>query len=536
MSSDPPPSGLPARDLIDQLPEPDPDLVRRPARRSEPDTGRGRPGGRSRRGRRTWGQRILLSLLMVVAVLAAGAAGLAAYLGDKFEQITYVRVQLTPPPPPGAPRNYLIVGSDSRDALVGDDDGAPTSIDTGAFTGDGAVGSGQRSDTIIVMRVDPAAETVDVLSIPRDLWVTLPSGREQRINVAYGGGPQELIDTIEENLDLPIHHYVEVDFLGFARMVDAVDGVPMWFDAPVRDTHSGLYVETAGCHVLDAQSALAFARSRHFEIQLESGRWSTDGTGDLGRITRQHVFLRRAIDRVSSLGITDAFTLNRLLDVGTQSVTLDRGLGLSELRDLANRFSDFDSDTLRTHALPTEPFRTSGGAAVLRLLEADAQPALNVFRGLLPGTLAPVNVQSVTVLNGTGVEGRAALVADALSQIGFGITATGNVEGTSSEAPLTRTVIRHHPDSRYEADLLERHLTAGADLVADRSLEPGEVVLEVGTDFTTIGRNARPSELPPTTTTTAVPAGDGGPGTTEPGVADDPGLVGVAPDPSKRCT
>ncbi len=545
MSMDPPPSGVHARDLIEQLPEPDPALLRS-SRSDGPDGGapstgrerrrRRRRGRGGRRGRRSWGQRILLSVIVLVSLIAGSMAAVAAYLGQKLDQITYVGVDLTPAPPPGEPRNYLIVGSDSRDSLVGDE--PTTSIDTGAFTGDGAVGSGQRSDTIIVLRVDPAAEAVDVLSIPRDLWVTLPSGREQRINVAYGGGPQELIDTIEENLDLPIHHYVEVDFLGFARMVDAVGGVPMWFDAPVRDTHSGLFIGSAGCHTLDAQSALAFARSRHFQVQLEDGRWSTDGTGDLGRITRQHVFLRRVIDRLSDLGVTDALTFNRLLDVGTSSVTLDRGLGVSQLRDLANRFADFDSDHLRTHALPTLPFRTSGGAAVLRLEEAEAQPSLNVFRGLPPGTLAPVHVDAVTVLNGTGAEGHAALVADALEQVGFGVVGTGNVEGTGEDAPLARTTIRHHPDALHEADLLERHLTAGADLVVDRSLEPGEVVLEIGTDLTTIGRNARPSTLPPPDTTTSSPSGTdstASTGTTEPEVADDPGLVGVAPDPSARC-
>src|SRR5690606_33287044 len=132
-------------------------------------------------------------------------------------------------------------------------------------------------------------------------------------------------------------------------------------------------------------------------------------------------------------------------------------------------------------------------SAVLRLEEAEAQPSLNVFRGLPPGTLAPVHVDAVTVLNGTGAEGHAALVADALEQVGFGVVGTGNVEGTGEDAPLARTTIRHHPDALHEADLLERHLTAGADLVVDRSLEPGEVVLEIGTDLTTIGRNARPS-------------------------------------------
>lgn len=520
-----------ARDLIDQLPEPDPALVR-------PSVANGKAvGAHRRKTRRSWPQRVLLSLLVVASLIAATAAALGSYLTHKLDQITYVDVELSAAPPPGEPRNLLIVGSDSRDSLVDADD---PGVDTSAFVGDGSVGSGQRSDTIIVVRVDPQATTVDVLSIPRDLWLPIAdTGGSQRINTAYAGGPQRLVDTIEEHFDLPVHHYVEVDFIGFADLVSAIGGVPMWFDTPVRDARSGLNVPTAGCHRLDAQAALAYARSRAFQYQDEDGRWRTDGTGDLGRITRQQVFLRRAADQVGGLGITDALTLNRLLDVGVNNVTLSTGFGLSQLRDLAQRFASFDSDAMRTHALPTYSFRTSGGALVEGLVEPDAQPMLNVFRGLPADTLTPVQVDDVTVLNGTGVEGQAALVADALEQIGFGVTDTDNVEGDNATS-LIRTTIRYAPDAERAADLLERHLTAGAELVVDRTLVSDEVVLEIGTDFTTIGRNARPSVLfPPTDAPTTTD-------TTDTSVDPEVGVgvdeeetsspIGVAPDPSRRCT
>jgi polyisoprenyl-teichoic acid--peptidoglycan teichoic acid transferase len=507
-----------ASDLVDRLPEPDPALVR-PSQRDR------RGARRQARRRRSWGQRALLGVLVVAAMVSSTAAALAGYLSHKLDQLDYVEVALSVAPPPGEPRNLLIVGSDSRDNLIASAD--ELELDAGLFLGDGATGSGQRSDTIIVVRIDPAAASVDVLSIPRDLWVPIPAtGGSQRINTAYAGGPQRLIDTIEENFDVPIHHYVEVDFVGFSDLVSAVGGVSMWFDTPVRDANSGLDIPTAGCHVLDGPTALAFTRARHLQYQLDSGRWSTDGTGDLGRITRQQVFLRRAVDQVSQLGLTDALTLNRLLDVGIQSVTLDRGLGLGRLRDLGQRFADIDGNDLRTHALPTYSFRTSGGAAVEGLVEAEAQPALNIFRGLPPDTLTPVQIADITVLNGTGEAGRAALVADALRQVGFGVEATGNVE---VDGPLARTRIRHAPGAERAADLLERHLTDGAEVVLDRTLDDGDVVLEVGSDLTTIGRNARPSELPPERTTTTAP---------EPGDDPDdaPHTIGVAPDPSVSCS
>lgn len=527
-----------ATDLFDLLPEPDPALVR-PSESdggAPPPRGRGRRwggrgGGGSGRRRRSWGQRIVLSLLVVVALVASSLAAVGGYLLYRVEQLDRVDLALSDAPPPGAPRNYLLVGSDSRDGFEEGD------LDEGAFFGEGAEGSGQRSDTIMVVRVDPTDQSVDVLSVPRDLWVPLPgTGGSQRINAAYADGPQGVVDAIEHNFDLPIHHYVEVDFLGFAGLVDAVGGVPMWFDTAMRDEGSGLRIDSPGCHVLGPEMALAFTRSRNLEYQMENGGWSVDGTGDLGRMSRQQVFMRRAADQVSQLGIGDALTLNRLLDVGIDSVTLDRRLGLGELSDLGRRFSAFDSEAMRTYSLPTYSFRTSGGAAVLGLEEAEAQPVLNVFRGLPPDALAPVQVDAVTVLNGTGVEGRAALVADALSQIGFGVAGTDNAD----EADLARTRIRHGVDAGPAASLLERHLTDGAQVVADPTLDPDQVVLEVGHDLSTIGRNPRPA--PPaddtTTTTTSMAITEATvPGTSEqptPGVhGSDP--VGIVPDADQSC-
>lgn len=478
---------------------------------------------RRRARRRSWPQRLLLGALVLLTVGALVGAGGIAYGLWRLEQIERVEVRLAESPP-GAPENWLIVGSDTRDTLD------PDAPDAGAFLGDGAVGIGQRADTILLVRVDPASEAVDVLSFPRDLWLPIAgTDGEQRINTAYAGGPQRLVDTIETNFAIPVHHYVEVDFAGFGRLVDAVGGVPMWFDVAMRDAHTGLDV-TAGCHTLDGSRALAFVRARHLEFDDGSG-WTTDGTGDLGRITRQQVFLRRAIDQVADLGVTDALTLNRLLDVGVDAVTLDDALGLGQLRDLASRFGDFSGEALRTHALPVYGFRTSGGAAVLGLEETEAQDELNVFRGLPPGSLVAGQVDDVVVLNGTGVDGRAAAVAEALGQLGFEVDEVGDADATG----LARTRVRHAPDAVAAGDLLARHLTNGAEVEVDATLEPGVVVLEIGADLTTVQRQPDPPAST-TTTTAAVPPTSGA----APAGAADPTTtttapVGVAPDARAAC-
>ncbi len=119
---------------------------------------------------------------------------------------------------------------------------------------------GQRSDTIMLLRIDPEDETAHLLSFPRDLYLPLAGDRgSDKINAAYAQGRQVLIDTIQQNFGLAINHYVEIDFIAFRDIVDEIGGVPLYFERPVRDKHTGLSVTEPGCHVLDGRSALHFA-------------------------------------------------------------------------------------------------------------------------------------------------------------------------------------------------------------------------------------------------------------------------------------
>src|SRR4029077_11443630 len=140
------------------------------------------------------------------------------------------------------------------------------------------------------------------VSFPRDLWVSIAgTGSNERINTAYSvnDGPQRLIDTLRQDFGITINHYVELDFKSFKGIVDAVGGVPMSFQTPMRDRNSGLYVDTAGCTTLDGDQALAFARSRHLEYMDSKLKWVSDPSADLGRINRQQVFLQHVIDQAA---------------------------------------------------------------------------------------------------------------------------------------------------------------------------------------------------------------------------------------------
>ena len=449
---------------------------------------------------RSWAQRIVILAGILVVLGCTASAFAAGYFGLRLSQIDRVAGIDISGAGSGEPANFLLVGTDSRQGIDADDP------DAGGFLGDGQRGC-DCTDTIMVLRVDPQERDAAILSFPRDLWLPLADGSTGRINGAHAKGEQVLIDTIEENFGFTIHHYVEVDFVGFERLVDAVGGVPMWFDEPVRDEHTGLDIPEAGCRVLDGQEARRFVRSRYLEFQDDDGHWRTDETADLGRITRQQIFIRRAVSMAVSKGLTNPVTLNDLVSVGVENVRLDQHLDASDLLGLGRRFARFDAEDLHGYSIPSEPFRSPGGAAVERPLWREAEPILNIFRGLPPGTVTPGMVEA-TVLNGTGIDGQAADVAGALEAIGFAIA-----DVASNAEPLTRTTVYFGDGGVEEAKLLARHVTGGADLIHDPELDEGEVALVTGADFTTVhdqpAPEGSPDDLRSTTSTTAA-TGDGG--------------------------
>ena len=240
---------------------------------------------------------------MLGFVFAAGALG---YSYQKYGQIPRVEIGDTlstiEDSEEGAAvaKNFLIVGVDSAAGLDPDDPVASSRTDV----------AGLRSDTMMILRVDPASTRAALLSLPRDLWVPIPGHGNGRINEAIElGGPELLVTTVQAYLGIPVNHYAQVDFYGFGRLVDAVNGVEIYFPNPVRDQMSGLDVPEPGCITLDAVNALGFVRSRAYQ-EFVDGRWRTDPTGDLGRIRRQQQFIIAALERSVERGLRNPVTLD----------------------------------------------------------------------------------------------------------------------------------------------------------------------------------------------------------------------------------
>jgi LCP family protein required for cell wall assembly len=476
----------------------------------------------ARRPRRRTRQRVLLGLGVVVVLLVVAGVALVGYGWYRWNQVDRQDLALAEAGFDG-PKNFLVVGSDDR-AVVSDTDG-----DASAFLGKGAPAVGdRRSDTIMIARVDPSAKTIDMLSFPRDLWVPIePSGDPERINTAYAvGGAQNLIDTIKADFGIDIHHYVEIDFASFKGVVQAVGGVPMYLDTPMRDTSTGLYQYDLGCVTLDGDQALALARSRHLETKDDDGDWVTDPTGDIGRVARQQDFLRSVLDRAQSrFGSLDVRAINDLVSSTADNLSIDSGLELGTLVDLARAFEGFSGDQITTHSIPVIPFMTSGGASVLRLDAVNSDETLNVFRGLPEGTVSPSSV-TLTVRNGTGAVNQATDVTAQMKALGYATTAPGR-----DETPrLTRTVVRYAPGYERHADQVARQLANGANLVLDRTLTAaGPVVLVTGSDFTTVLPEARPPDPngPATTTTSTSVRSGGGSGSSTTSTTVNPNEVAV---------
>jgi len=492
----------------------------------------GRHFSARQRPHRSWPQRLVLGFGVLSTVACLSAGGLVLYVYAKLGELVRFSEQevSVEEAAPQAPQNFLIVGSDSRENVDPND---PDFTDVLP----GEVG-GNRTDTIILARIDPDNAQMQMVSFPRDLAVRISdTGERARINSAYGRGRQVLIDTISENFGIEINHYVEVDFTGFQRLVSAVGGVPIWLDAEYRDVHSGLAPIGPGCVTLDGPTALEFARSRYLQYRDEDGDWQSDPTADLGRIGRQQLFIRKAVERVLSLNpFTNPTTLVGLLDVAVDSVKVDAGLSTDDLRSLAEQFRSFDPTTIQNHSLTVASERGPGGASWLGIVDdANTQATINVFRGLPPGAVSPAQV-TVEVQNGTGVERQAADTADALAAVGF----VTEVSGDAAEAPA-RTTVFFGPGSEESARLVARHLTSQAAFEPDPELDAGVVRLVTGPDFTTVIRTPWPEDAvlaPTTTTTTAAPGSSETTGTTEPPATTSTTVIGVIPDeppPGTEC-
>jgi LCP family protein required for cell wall assembly len=260
----------------------------------------------------------------------------------------------------------LVLGSDSRDVLTEEE---RRELGTG-------YAEGERTEVVALTRLDPAAGEVRVLSVPRDSLVRRCDGSAGRVNAAYGIGEREeegtglscVVETLRSWLGVRIDHVVKVDFRGFVDIVDAVGGVEMFIEEPLRDRRANLDLE-AGCQRLDGAQALAFVRARSID-------------DDFGRMQRQHRFVAALRDELASQGVlTDLPRLLRVAEATARAVELDDSLTLGRIQQLARQHRGTIQGDIDARSIPGVIERIDG----IDFLRVDEQRAQELSRWLVTG-------------------------------------------------------------------------------------------------------------------------------------------------------
>lgn len=419
--------------------------------------------------RRTWPQRLVLLMSLVVIGAAAAAVWWVQTFYQGVADLGRVEIAgkvLATTTDPGQPMNFLLVGTDSAKGL---DPSDPINIGR-------VVDPRGRSnaDTIAILRLDPVSQQAWVLPIPRDLYVPIPGSSSYRINAALLiGGPEKLIETIKSVFDIDINHYIQVDFRGFQQVVDEIGGVPVWFPHPTKSVATGLNIQSSGCWVLDGVEALAYVRPRKDYQEFINGKWVTTGTNDFERIQRQQDFLVLALDRAIQRGARNPQTLARLIKAGARSVVLDSELTPAELIKVGESFSSFNPDNITRYSLTVTTRYSDDGATYIGevLVKGADSAALNVFRG------AADSIRPSDISFGVYAADAAVLSGDSkvLADIGFNV-----ISQQSITTDVPHSVIVYPPGQRAAAEAIARYLLPIPAITEGRSATRIELVL--GTD------------------------------------------------------
>ncbi len=334
--------------------------------------------------------------------------------GDELPEVIIGADLPTPDPWDGVSRvNLLVMGLDFRDWEAGDT---------------------PRTDTMIVLTIDPLNNTAGMISIPRDLWVSIPGFENAKINTAYylgevynlpGGGPGQAARTVEELLGVPIHYYAQVDFQAFVDFIDHIDGVKVTVEEPIVLDRRGQWNTRTlepGVYTLNGEYALAFARVR------------TSEGGDFDRAARQQYLIMGIRDRILEFNMMPRLVANAPQIYNDLASGLTTNLSLSDAIRLGWSGIAIDRTQITQVVISNEYVtlaKSSEGLDVLRpvpdrirLLRDEVfgiGAALGpVSEGELSALIAEENAR-ISVRNASSHAGLAARTAEYMREFGFNI-------------------------------------------------------------------------------------------------------------------
>jgi polyisoprenyl-teichoic acid--peptidoglycan teichoic acid transferase len=336
-----------------------------------------------------------------------------------------------------------------------------------------------RTDTMILLTVDPAARRAALISIPRDLEVAIPGHGNDKINTAHfwgevdhpGSGPQLAMRTVEQNFGIPIDYYARVDFLAFIRLIDAIGGIvvdparPILDDAYPTETYGvqRIYLP-AGPQWLDGVHALQYARSRHSE-------------NDFARQSRQRDVILAAERK--ALRPAMVLKLPQLVGILQQSVGTD--IPLTQIPALGGLARLIPAQNITSIGITYDMVVDVNHDGSLFLPNQPRIRALfdSVFTATAP-TPTPIAPVTVEVDNGTTREGLAAATADELKARGFTIAQVAQAATTTQQ----HTTIVDRSGNRQAGAAVAQVIGVPATVVTTAPHQPGaaDVTVVLGYD------------------------------------------------------
>jgi LCP family protein required for cell wall assembly len=448
--------------------------------------------------RHTLGQKIAAwTSVALVGVLVAGSLVAYAKYRAYWDSIKRVDVEgLIGPQPPKYTNaeNILVIGTDTR---VGQDG-------IGGSTGCGC------SDTLMLLHLSPGRHRVTVMSIPRETMVPVlacaaddgtpgqqaESGQMELINAALSaGGPACTWKTFEAVTNIHIDHFIELDFIGFEKVIDDLGGVNVCLPFPVDDSMSGLHLAAGKHHVWGTQ-ALAFWRTRE---DLGYG-------SDTQRILRDQYLMVSLVQGIEHSGKlkSPSEVLHVVGDV-TSAMTTDTGLDQNAMLQIADSVRGVKSSEVQFVTSPNEPYPANNNDVEFQQPQADELFNAIAHDATLPSgkvkkkktrksaatpaaTTTPSQVK-VDVENGSGVQGEAGQAGSDLTSRGFDVLSTGDANNFN----YTSSVIEYAAPSDLAAVDTLKPLVSSVEVMQNPALTPGTIELIVGSSFSGLSTQPTPS-------------------------------------------
>jgi LCP family protein required for cell wall assembly len=348
-----------------------------------------------------------------------------------------------------------------------------------------------RTDTMILLTLDPLTQSAGMMSIPRDLFVPMPDGRQDRINTAHVyGGPQFAMRTVEYNFGIPIQHYARVNFRAVEETITLLGGIEVYNDQEINDPtfpdsnygYEPFYL-AAGFHTLDGKTALKYARTRH-------------GSGDdYGRMRRQQQVIMALREKLVSTDAATKLLPNTPTLLRSLNNAIDTDLSATQIVQLALYVKDnIPKERIVQAAIDeraTQPWTTPEGASVLIPIRDKVRelreklynvPQSQVGGAEVVATVEPTepNTGRIAIQNGTQTVGLAGGAKVYLEGKGYVVDSIGDAPQVTAKT----IVVSYHRRAGFVQRLVSE-LGVPAEAVVDAydPNNPLDAMVVLGDDY-----------------------------------------------------